>query len=362
MRIRVLFADDSTVLRKLLKEVLDGHPQMDVVGMAGNGREAVQLFPRVMPDVVLLDVEMPIMDGIESVEAIRKIDPFVPILMFSSLTSKGSEATLDALSCGANDYVAKPSRMGHLDDALAYVRENLIPKIIAWGTRKIDQPAPRPLTATQFVPAPSRAARAIHAELLAIGVSTGGPKALATMLTAFPPDFPIPIVIVQHMPPMFTQLMAGRLDAVCQLRVREAPHGALLQRGDVWVAPGDRHLRVARGGVTTRLELDDSPPHNYCRPSVDVLFRSVARLFRDRCLAVVLTGMGRDGLEGSHEIFKCGGRILVQDEGTSTVWGMPRVVAEAGLADKVVPLHDMASEICRLVYQREALPAERGCT
>lgn len=352
-KIRILIADDSTVVRRLLSEVLGREPRIEVVGIASNGTEVVQLFSRVQPDVVLLDVELPDMDGVQAVDEIRKIHRTVPIVMLSSLTIKGGEATLDALNRGASDCVAKPPRVGHLNEAAAYVRENLTPKIVAWGS-SLKPPTRRARVLARPTSRPGQV------EVVAVGVSTGGPKALADLLSSIPVDFPVPIVVVQHMPPLLTQLLADRLDQVCPLRVREAVHDARLRRGDVWVAAGDLHLRVARHGPRTRLQLDDSPPEHSCRPAVDVLFRSVARAFQDRCIALVLTGMGKDGLEGSRAIVNAGGRIIAQDEQTSAVWGMPRAVAEAGLAERNLPLHEMAGELCELVYEQTTASSSGG--
>jgi two-component system chemotaxis response regulator CheB len=362
--VRILLADDSVTVRRLLTETLSNEPGLEVCHAARDGREAVTQFSLVQPDVVILDVEMPVMDGIEAVIAIRQINPKVPILMFSSLTTKGGEATLDALNSGATDYVHKPARSGHLQDAIHHIRTNLTPKVKYWGKWYQEQRSrgarpqgglmlsrqPTETRNREPMSASPRSAGRKNAplEIVAIGVSTGGPNALTEILKAIPPQFPVPIVIVQHMPPLFTGLLANRLNEVCPLTVREAADGVAIGPGHVWVAPGDQHLVVEQQRLQFRLRLDQGPPVNSCRPSVDVLFRTVADVYRDRALAVVLTGMGQDGLEGCRHIRQQGGKVIVQDQATSVVWGMPRAVAEAGLAERVLPLQGMADEITRL--------------
>ncbi len=359
-----MLADDSVTVRRLLSETLSADGSLEVCFAARDGREAVSQFSLVHPDVVLLDVEMPVMDGIEATTAIRRLDPRVPILMFSSLTTRGGEATLDALSAGANDYVTKPTRVGHLQDAVAHIRNVLIPMIKHWGkwyrderrtaatvpaSPRLERVPPVSLRREPFSVGPRAAARAnSQVEVIAIGVSTGGPNALAEVLKSIPKQFPVPILIAQHMPPLFTGLLADRLNHVCPLSVREALDGAALEPGQVWIAPGDRHLVVERQGLNLRVRLNHNPPVNSCRPSADVLFRSVAETFGDAAVAVVLTGMGQDGMEGCRSIRLQGGKVLVQDQATSVVWGMPRVVADAGLADHVLPLDSIAAELTRM--------------
>ncbi len=370
--IRVLLADDSATVRRLLTETLSNEPDLVVCHAARDGREAVTQFSLVQPDVVVLDVEMPVMDGIEAVIAIRRIDPKVPIIMFSSLTTKGGEATLDALTHGATDFVNKPARSGHLHDAIHHIRTNLIPMVKHWGKWSQEQRSRgvhaaasltltrqptaslcrEPLSASRRPAGNKRAAL----EIIAIGVSTGGPNALAEILKAIPKQFPIPIVIVQHMPPLFIGLLAERLNQICPLTVSEAVDGTPIQPGHVWVAPGDQHLVVEKQGRNARLRLDHGPAVNSCRPAVDVLFRTVADVYRDSSLAVVLTGMGQDGLEGCRHIRQRGGKVVVQDQATSVIWGMPRTVAEAGLADQVLPLNSMAEELTRLAQLGRSLP------
>lgn len=368
---RILLADDSVTVRRLLTETLSNETNLEVVHAARDGREAVTQFSLIQPDVVVLDVEMPIMDGIEAVTAIRKIDAHVPIIMFSSLTVRGGEATLDALTAGATDYVSRPSRVGHLQEAIAHIRHELIPMILHWGRwHRDDRRAPIPLPANMrlerlptvtlrrepLTAGPKAATKNLPAEIIAIGVSTGGPNALADVLKLIPKQFPIPILVAQHMPPLFTGLLADRLNQVCPLPVAEATDGAILDGSHVWIAPGDRHLIVEKQGLSRVLRLTRAAPVNSCRPSVDVLFRSVAETYGETAIGVVLTGMGQDGLEGSRLIRGRGGKIIVQDQATSVVWGMPRAVAEAGLADRILPLGNIGTELAHYALKGRPLP------
>jgi two-component system chemotaxis response regulator CheB len=277
--------------------------------------------------------------------------------MFSALTERGAEATLDALALGATDYFTKPSNTGGLDASLQVIREQLIPQIKAVCVRNgFDLQSARPkgvsAPSTTFS-APSRplAPRPDPGppEVLVIGTSTGGPNALAEIFRRLPAELPVPILIVQHMPPMFTRLLAERLSAEYAIPVREAVPGAVLEPGKAWIAPGDFHMIVTRDGRQVRVHVQQEPPENSCRPAVDVLLRSVAGAYGPNSLTVILTGMGQDGLRGCEYVHEAGGRILAQDEATSVVWGMPGCVARAGLADRVLPLSLIADEILRRV-------------
>jgi len=352
-RIRVLIVDDAVIFRRLVSEELARDPGLEVVGTAANGRIALAQLPQVNPDIVILDVEMPEMDGIATLKHLRKIYPRLPVIMFSALTERGAAATIDALASGASDYFAKPSKTGGLEGSLEVIRQQLIPTIKAIcshrhsgpelkeGERKPPWPIPPPRR-------PDGAA-ATAPQVLAIGTSTGGPNALAAVLQRLPVDFPLPIVIVQHMPPMFTRMLAERLSADVPIRFEEGSVGRLLEPGWGWIAPGDHHMIVVRGGQQVRISLNQDPPENSCRPAVDVLFRSVAKAYGAGVLAVILTGMGQDGLRGCEAIREAGGHILAQDEESSVVWGMPGHVARAGLADKVLPLSMIGDEIVRRV-------------
>jgi two-component system chemotaxis response regulator CheB len=329
-KIRLLIIDDSVVIRRMLAGCFDGNPDIEVVGTAADGHIGLAKLTQLNPDVVTLDMEMPVMDGLQTLAALRKTHRTLPVIMFSTLTERGASATLDALSLGANDYVTKPANVGSVGIAIQRVPVRAVGKIAE----------PRPV--------PSRAF-ASQIDILTIGVSTGGPNALAALMPGLVKKFPVPIVIVQHMPALFTRLLAERITTVSGLFAREGQPGALLRPGEVWVAPGGFHMEVERKAGRVYLRTHEDPPENSCRPAVDVLFRSVARVYGQRSLAIVLTGMGQDGLRGCEHIGEAGGRVLVQDEATSVVWGMPGAVAQAGLADKILPLSDMADEINRLV-------------
>ena len=341
---RVLIVDDAVVVRKTLSDAIQRETALEVAGTASNGRFAVAKFPALQPDVVLLDIEMPEMDGLETVRQLRKIDPRVPIIMFSTLTERGASATLEALALGATDYVTKPSNL-NMRETLEVISRDLIPRIRAL--------CHLPESLGPFFSAPPVPAATLRPRLLApvqivaIGVSTGGPDALAKVLPALPADLTVPVVIAQHMPPIFTSLLAARLSAKSALPVHECVSGEPLTPGCAVIAPGDFHMVIREEDGQRILRTHQGPKENFCRPAVDVLFHSVASLFGGRALIVVLTGMGQDGLKGCETLHGLGARIYVQDEPTSVVWGMPGFVARAGLADKVLPLDQIASEIIR---------------
>ncbi len=349
-KIRVLVVDDSVVIRRLLTDVLSQDPEIELAGTAPNGRIALAKLPQINPDIVTLDIEMPELDGLGTLPELRKAYPKLPVIMFSTLTERGALATLDALARGATDYVTKPANVGSVAAAIQNVRDQLIPKIKALC------PDAQPATAARPTPlAPALTAQRLanrlpqRCDIVAIGCSTGGPQALATLLGKLPADFPVPIVVVQHMPPVFTHHLATRLNQDGALRVREASGNETLQPGEVLIAPGNFHMELQRQGITVKTVVHQRPPENSCRPAVDVLFRSVAQVFGPSCLAVVLTGMGQDGLRGAEHIVHAGGSVIAQDESSSVVWGMPRAVAEAGLARHVLPLESIPNELFRLV-------------
>jgi two-component system, chemotaxis family, protein-glutamate methylesterase/glutaminase len=345
-KIRVLIVDDAVVFRRLVSEELAADPAIEVVGTAANGKIALAKLTQVNPDLIILDIEMPEMDGLAALREIRKTHPKLPVIMFSSLTERGASATLDALALGASDYFTKPTTVGGLDASLQVLRDELIPEIKALCAFK-----PEPVLPASSAPASSflTPSRAAPIEVVAIGTSTGGPNALAEVFSALPANLPVPIVLVQHMPPMFTRLLAERLTAQYALKVEEGHSGGVLQPGHAWIAPGDHHMIVVKDGNHARILIHQDPPENSCRPAADVLFRSVAATFGPSTLAVVMTGMGADGLRGCEAIRAAGGQVLAQDEASSVVWGMPGFVVKAGLADKVLPLSRIAAEIVRRV-------------
>lgn len=343
--IRVLIIDDSAVMRGLLRMTFATSPEIELVGMATDGVAGVEAVERLNPDLVLLDIEMPRMNGLEALEAIRARDPRVKIIMCSTLTRRGAAITLEALAHGASDYVAKPSAQQGAREGIEALSRELLPKIRSLFSAHREQAAqtipPQPLRSQP------RYIKDSATGVLAIGVSTGGPAALEKFLPALPPDFPAPILVVQHMPPVFTALLAERLNGACGIRVCEAIAGQEITAGTAYLARGDWHMQTIGSASRCLLRLTQAAPEQFCRPSVDVLFRSIATVYGSGVTAVVLTGMGSDGLEGCRTIRAAGGRILVQDRETSTVWGMPGVVAESGLADMVLPIEAMAAEVVR---------------
>jgi two-component system chemotaxis response regulator CheB len=348
-KIRILVVDDAVVFRRLVSDELSADPALEVVGTAANGRIALAKVPQVNPDLVILDVEMPEMDGLETLRELRKTYPRLPVIMFSALTERGAEATLDALALGATDYFTKPTNVGGLDASLEVIRTQLIPEIKALCAKTPGGAALPAVARTGAAAPPPPAFRPGAIQVVAIGASTGGPNALAEIFPRLPADFPVPIVLVQHMPPMFTRLLAERLTAQSAIRVQEGTSGAVLQSGQAWIAPGDHHMIVVRDCTQVRLLVHQDPPENSCRPAVDVLLRSVAQTYGPNALSVILTGMGQDGLRGCEHVREAGGQVLAQDEVTSVVWGMPGYVARAGLADRVLPLNLIADEVLRRV-------------
>lgn len=346
--IRVLVVDDSVVVRRLLTEALAADPAIAVVGSAPDGRTGLAKIPLLNPDLITLDVEMPVMSGLETLREVRKLYPRLPVIMFSTLTERGAATTLDALTLGASDYVTKPNNMAGPEQTRARIQAELVPKVKALCRENLEEKtvtSPKPLLRVTTTAKATSALQRI--DIVAIVASTGGPNALAVLLPGLSSNFPVPIVITQHMPPLFTRLLADRLDRRTAVRIREGVEGEILQPSCAWIAPGDFHMGLVREGKTARLALNQEPPQNSCRPSVDVLFESVARGYGANALAVVLTGMGSDGVRGAQCIRAAGGQVIIQDEASSVVWGMPGSVAAAGLADGVFPLEKMAGELER---------------
>ncbi len=393
-RIRVMVVDDSAVIRKIISSTLLREEDLEVVGTAASGKEAIARFAELNPDVVTLDIEMPEMNGIEAVSHLRKLDPLVPIIMFSTLTESGGKATLDALSMGATDYVTKPSNSANIEASKEIITTTLVAKIRVLGAKKqsakssfssspfvsptkrptsnstslplsgdkansggqsqaivnhqvSSSPEPRTSSAGGAIAYRAPMARTKPPAVVVIGISTGGPNALSEVIPVLPANLGSPIVIVQHMPATFTRLLAERLDSKSRVKVREAIGGEILGPGEVYIAPGEHHLVInsnARGDLV--LALDESPPVNSCRPAVDVLFRSAVK-FGSRVTALVMTGMGQDGLIGAKELKAAGAEIVTQDEATSVVWGMPGYVTHAGIADHVLPLGSIAEFIIK---------------
>lgn len=375
-KVRVLIVDDSAVMRKIIASALQKNPDIEVAGFANNGIQAIESIATCCPDVITLDIEMPEMDGLTALREIRKTHKYLPIIMFSSMTHQGAQAAVMALTAGASDYVAKPSKGGSVDIAFQVLEAELIPKIIGLAKRaktriakealkeistpissqvspvmvqssKAHSPIKNTYVQTTLSPINHKPTGQINkpVQAVCIGVSTGGPMALMQVFGAFTAPLDVPIFIVQHMPADFTALLAARLTATSVMTVKEAEEGEVALPGMVYIAPGGFHMTVARPGIKTIIHLNTQPPENSCRPAVDVLYRSAAEVYRDGVLAVILTGMGYDGLKGSEVIKSKGGQIIVQDEATSVIWGMPGAIVQAGIADAVLPIDKMAEEI-----------------
>lgn len=354
-RIRVMVVDDSVVIRRLVTHALEEEPTIEVVGAASNGVIGLQRIPQFTPDILTLDIEMPEMDGLEMLRHVRRDYPQLRVIMFSTLTERGAAVTLEALSLGADDYVAKVSNEGSLDRSMARLRQELIPKIKQFfylpaanspGARPEQAPVVPAATAWRSTTSP--VSMKVRPKVVVVGVSTGGPTALGAILPDLPAGFPLPILVVQHMPPLFTRLLAERLHSTCQLPVQEAKQGDPVEAGKILIAPGDFHLKVVSSGGRAHVCLDQSAPQNSCRPAVDALFASIGEVYAGAAIAVVLTGMGQDGLRGAEILKAQGASVLAQDEASSVVWGMPGAVVKAGLADRVLPLNQVIPEILRL--------------
>lgn len=349
---RVLVVDDSAVVRHVVCDAIADAADLKVAGTAKDGKAALDQLALGLFDVVVLDIEMPVLDGLATLERIRARWPRLPVVMFSTLTSRGATATLDALARGATDYVAKPSHVGSPEAARAAVAATLVPVLRACATIRPVHREPTPSSASTpaatFPAPPGRRRQRARREALVVASSTGGPHALTEIIPRLPVDLPVPVLIVQHMPALFTRLLAERLDARAALRVLEAEPGAPVEAGTVYVAPGGVHLAVRRSpsGAVVCVR-DDGPAENSCKPSADVLFRSAASLWGAGVVGLVLTGMGHDGLAGARRLHEAGGTVLVQDEASSVVWGMPGAVAREGLAEAALPLGEVADVLTR---------------
>lgn len=346
--IRVMLVDDSVVVRRALTTALESEPDFKVTATAANGQLALTRLETTTVDAVVLDIEMPELDGLSTLRRIRAKWPDLPVVMCSTLTERGAAVTIDALAAGATDYVTKPSAKENYAASLAALREELGRKLrdIVRPTSGAVRPSLRPTVTSPGLPvAPAHPLPTPR--ILAIACSTGGPNALLDLWRGLPRPFPAPIVIVQHMPPIFTRMLGERLTALGGIVVKEGEHGERLVPGEARIAPGGRHMEVVGPPDAVTIRLHDGEPENSCRPAADVLFRSVARLYRNYALGVVLTGMGQDALVGSRAICDAGGSVIVQDELTSVVWGMPGFVARAGLAREIAPLSEMPSAVLR---------------
>jgi two-component system chemotaxis response regulator CheB len=356
MSIRVLVVDDTVVFRRAISEALSGLPGVEVVGTASNGKLALARIYALRPDLLTLDVEMPEMNGLELLESLKAAGMKTGAIVLSSLTRRGGEMTVRALELGAFDFLPKPDG-GSLAENLAILRERLVPVVRAFerqcdvrailGSAPSRTPRAEPAIAPPVGPPTRRMSRA-GGRVVLIGVSTGGPTALATVLPALPPNLGVPVLVVQHMPPMFTQPLAESLGRKCAIRVKEAEEGELAQPNCAYVAPGGKHMKIVAGeSGEIVLRLTDDPPENGCRPSVDYLFRSAALQIPGRSVAAILTGMGNDGTAGLKLLKRSGCISIAQDEASCVVFGMPKEAIAAGVIDTVSPLDQIAATILR---------------
>lgn len=337
---RVLVCDDSALIRNIISRTLESDPAIRVVARVADGQQALDALNRAPADVVVLDIEMPVMDGLTALPLILKRHPDTRVVMASTLTTQGADVTLRALRLGAADYIPKPGTLEALD-ADGFRRE-LLTKVKALSHR----PKALAIKRFQLAPLPVPFRRPI---LLAIGSSTGGPQALTTLVRGLPGNLPVPVVITQHMPAGFTATLSQHLDRSGELRCGEARDAEGLCPGRIYLAPGDRHMLVIRRAGALQIALSGDPPVNFCRPSVDPMLNSAAEACAGRVLTVILTGMGQDGLAGTKCVTEAGGIAIAQDEATSVVWGMPGAVARAGLCHAVLPLSDIASRLLELI-------------
>lgn len=363
MALKVLVVDDTIVYRKIVSDLLNEFPETEVVGTANNGKIALSRIKSLQPDLVTLDVEMPIMDGLQTLQEINKQNLDVGVLMVSTLTKRGSEITMKALDLGAFDFVAKPEE-GTREESVRSLRLSLHPRVRAYAKRlDIRKALSKGRSVTRGgkdIPVPSSAeevkrretarVRTEKSQIVVIGISTGGPNTLARMLPELPADFPVPVLVVQHMPALFTKSLADSLDSKCPMNVKEGTDGEGLMPGTVFIAPGAKQMKVVVGAAGKYiLRVTDDPPENNCKPAADYLFRSVAKVFKSKVTAVVMTGMGNDGTLGMRVIKSFNGLTIAQNAETCVVYGMPKMAIEAGVVDVVAPLDRIASEIVKTV-------------
>lgn len=363
-KLRCLVVDDSTVYRKVVRDVLAGMPGVEVVGVARDGVQAIDEIVSLKPDLVTLDLEMPRLDGNEVLRELSTRGIKTAAIMVSAFTNRGAKATTTALGLGAFDFILKPNTKS-VEESIAQLRTALEPKIKACMSRIPTQrpgvgAAPpsrsqRLATTKPAAPPPRRKGPFVRPDIVAIGISTGGPQALLKLLPKIPADFPVPIVLVQHMPPMFTKSLAEDLNQHCPLTICEAEQGQQIKPGSLYIAPGGKQMRLEKRAMGTYVQLTNDPPEHNCKPSADYLFRSVAKHYGARSLGAVLTGMGDDGTDGARLIKEAGGQIIAQDEASCVVYGMPKSVIDNGLADIVAPLNKVHDHILTAMHRRAAV-------
>lgn len=374
--IKVMLVDDSSVVRGLLARILESDPQIKIIGTAGNGQQAIDSLSRIKPDIIILDIEMPVMDGITALPLLLQASPQSKILVCSTLSLRNAEITLKALAMGATDTIAKPTAAGQIINEQNDFKNNLIYLVKQIGLSTVKRwspssPTPIPVTApassdavqkTGTVQKPKLYAGDVKLrdpktafqgkpEIVAIGSSTGGPQALFNVLKDCK-GIPIPIVITQHMPATFTAMLALHIQQNSGLPAAEGKEGDILKPGHVYVAPGGMHMTIERENALPVIRLNTEPPENFCRPAVDPMFRSLAKSYGNKVLSIILTGMGSDGKLGGEALVNAGSRLYAQDEATSVVWGMPGAAATAGICHGILPLPDIGPLIQRLTLMR----------
>lgn len=348
--IRVLVVDDAVVMRQLIKSALTDFEDIEVSGVAANGKIALQKVQHCKPDVIIMDIEMPEMNGIEAVRELRRDYKDLPVIMFSTMAQRGAEATMASLAAGATDYVTKPTNTRNVIEGIEAIRSQLIPRIRNLVPREMKgAPSNSPPQGSILHNSRVSTPKTKEIKALCVASSTGGPNALPIFFASLPKGFPLPIYVVQHMPPLFPKYLAERISRESQLPCHEARHGQAPMPGNIYISPGDYHMSVTRIQGNPVIEMNQGPPENSCRPAADVLFRGIANCYQGNVLALVFTGMGQDGLQGCEILSHKGAYVYVQDEATSVVWGMPGSVAKSGCADKVLPLGNMASETIALM-------------
>jgi two-component system chemotaxis response regulator CheB len=371
--VRVMVVDDSAVIRGLITRALETDPGVQVVATVGNGQLAISQLARTDVDVIVLDIEMPVMDGITALPELLKTSPDVKIVMASTLTQRNAQISIEAMQKGASDYIPKPSSTGEIHGSADFKRD-LLEKVKALGRARRDRrdrnkaagipdakgapppraaaSSPRPSLLSPSSPVQLRPFGRTMPQIVGIGSSTGGPQALFAVLGALSPAMRLPIVITQHMPATFTTILAEHIGRVSKRPTAEGKDGEAVEQGKIYLAPGDNHMVVETDGARKVIRLNKNPPENFCRPAVDPMFRSLAAAYGASVLGVVLTGMGADGAKGGKALVEAGGSVIAQDEASSVVWGMPGATAQAGVCSAVLPIDKIAGEIARVAGVR----------
>ena len=359
-KLKALIVDDTAVYRKILTDILNEQSEIEVVGTASNGELAIKKARLLHPDLITLDLEMPVMDGLEALPQLKKDNPDTAIIMVSAHTTSGAKTTMKALQAGALDFIAKPDRSSmeasrlEIQQQLRTVLRSVISKYqvqAALGRKPVIKtfkpPPPEPVKAPpdSIAERMAKITGMTKPEIIAIGISTGGPQALTKVIPRLPANLKIPIVIVQHMPPVFTKALADSLTKVSQLEVIEATDGQKLEAGHVYIAPGGKQMRINKENGIAQIVITDDPPENHCKPSVDYLFRSLSLFYKGNVLSIIMTGMGKDGAVGMRLLKRLGAKTIAQDEQSCTVFGMPMEAIRTGVVDNVVSLEDMSREI-----------------